>query len=357
MPLATRTGITANALSIRTVVMNKQAYADDVSDVTADARRSVIEVTEAAHGARRHVRILTPQKGTYSDRREFDTDWPQELLCSLAALKGEWFLDSYQRFEHPNYIQKQIDVVLDLYNIRLGDDLILDFGCGFGASSYCMIKRGARRILASDLERGNTDFASQFFRSMGMVEHVDIRCGDIVQELQPASLSVIWLQAVMEHLLPEERRSYLRRFWETLTPGGLLIITETPNRVWPVEGHTTGGTWWLPWMKPNNVFEKMRKLPKYREYSDVDFYRSGIIGSSYREILDCLGRPEDCEEASLGVRGYLKSLYSRAVRKSLPRRVAVGALGLAEHAARTALRRPITSYMPFLNHLVFKKGN
>jgi SAM-dependent methyltransferase len=335
---------------------NQQATSQANSQATtAQARSSVIEVTPAAGGTRRHVKILTPQKGTYSDRREFDSDWPEDLLYSLAALKGEWFLDSYQRFEHPNYIQKQIDSVLELYELKLGDDLILDFGCGFGASSYCMIKRGARRILASDLEKPNTDFASEFFNQMGLADRVEIRCGDIVPDLQPASISIIWLQAVMEHLLPEERQSYLRRFWEALKPGGLLIITETPNRVWPIEGHTTGGTWWIPWMKPQRVFERMRKVPKYSSYSDVDFYRCGIIGSSYREIVECLGRPADCEELSLGVRGYLKQLYSRAVRKSLPRRLVVGALGLTEPVARKVLRRPITAYMPFLHHLAFRK--
>jgi len=58
----------------------------------------------------------------------------------------------------------------------------------------------------------------------------------------------------------------------------------------------------------------------------------------------------------LAVRGYLKSLYARAVRKSLPRRAVIAALGLAEPVARTVFRRPITSFMPFLNHLVFEKG-
>src|SRR6478736_1991612 len=112
--------------------MTQQAYADDVTDAASDTKSSVIEVTPTDGGTRRHVRMLTPQKGTYSQRREFDTDWPEDLLYSLAALKGEWFLDSYQRFEHANYIQKQIDVVLELYDLKLGDDLILDFGCGFG---------------------------------------------------------------------------------------------------------------------------------------------------------------------------------------------------------------------------------
>ena len=263
---------------------NPQATSQADFQTTTQPRSTVIEVTPAAPtlpnaATRRHVKILTPQKGTYSDRREFDSDWPEELLYSLAALKGEWFLDSYQRFEHPNYIQKQIDSVLDLYDLKLGDDLILDFGCGFGASGYCMIKRGARRILASDLEKANTDFASEFFSGMGFADRVEIRCGDIVPDLQPASISIIWLQAVMEHLLPEERRTYLRRFWEALKPGGLLIITETPNRTWPIEGHTTGGTWGIPWMKPQRVFERMRR---FRNIATIQTLISIAAASSAR---------------------------------------------------------------------------
>ncbi len=193
-------------------------------------------------------------KGTYSKIESFETDWPEELLLSLVRLKREWFVDSYQRFEHPNYVQKQIDLCLELYNLRLGEGPVLDFGCGFGASSYCMARRGATNIVASDLEKPNTNFASQFFAARELSSRVTIFSGDITPSLKPASFSVIWLQAVMEHLLPEERQSYLRIFWKALMPGGILIITETPNRVWPIEGHTTGGTWWLPWMKPQTVF-------------------------------------------------------------------------------------------------------
>lgn len=315
---------------------------------------SLIQITSS--GSKRHVRVLADQKGTYRDLREFDTDWSDDLLFHLAALKREWFVDSYQRFEHLNYLQKHIDTVLDFYGVELGDNPVLDFGCGFGASSYCMMKRGATRIVASDLEKANTDFAGAFFSGRGLAARIEIRHGDIVPDLRPCSFAVIWLQAVMEHLLPEERRSYLRRFWSALRGGGSLIITETPNRTWPVEGHTTGGTWWLPWMAPHHVFRKMREKSKYCGYSDEQFYRSGIIGSSYREILDCLERPHDCEELSLLRGGYLTYLYSCAQKRSPARAAAVTLLGLADPVARNVLRRPMTAFMPFLNHLVFKKS-
>ena len=272
---------------------------------SANDVHSLVDIIDA--GDKRIVRLLRPQKGTYSKLDSFETDWPEELLYSLVRLKREWFVDSFQRFEHPNYVQKQIDLCLELYNLRLGEGPVLDFGCGFGASSYCMARRGAMNIVASDLEKPNTNFASEFFAARNLSSRVTIFSGDITTSLKPQSFYLIWHQAVMEQQLPAERRTDRRRIWESLMPGGILIITETPNRVWPIEGHTTGGTWWIPWMSPEKVFSKMRKREKYSAYSDVDFYRCGIIGSSYREILDCLGRPKDCVELSLQVRRLLQN--------------------------------------------------
>ncbi len=242
-----------------------------------------------------------------------------------------------------------------MYRIRPEGLRILDFGCGFGASSYCLAKRGATDIVATDLRPENVELARRILAGVGYSRVVDVRQEDVVPALRPAMFDVIWLQAVMEHLLPEERRTYLPRFWEALRPGGWLIITETPNRAWPYETHTTFGRWFIPWMAPQSVFAKMRREERFRDWGDEDFYRSGIIGSSYREILDCLGHPADCREAALEVKSYMRTLYSSAQKKNPIRRMLVGLAGLAEPVMRTVLRRPPTSYLPFLNHLAFQK--
>jgi 2-polyprenyl-3-methyl-5-hydroxy-6-metoxy-1,4-benzoquinol methylase len=305
-------------------------------------------------GDHRHVRVLANQRGHYRPA-EFTTTWPAELLQALADLKGEWFCDSYERFENPNYIQKQIDQTLDFYGIELAGLRILDFGCGFGASSYCLMKRGATSIVATDLVRDNTDLARRIFTQLGLADRIDIRQEDVIPKLEPASFDCIWLQAVVEHLLPEERRSYLPRFWQALRPGGWLVVTETPNRLWPYESHTTGGRWFIPWMPPQKAFRTMRGDERYRQYSDTDFYRSGIVGSSYAELLDCLGRPADCEEPARRVGGYFTRLYRDAKVKTPLRRAVVGTLGLLEPAVRTVLRRPVMAFTPFLNHIAFRK--
>ena len=40
----------------------------------------------------------------------------------------------------------------------------------------------------------------------------------------------IFLIAVFEHLLPQERRDLMPMIWEYLKPGGILFLNETPYR-------------------------------------------------------------------------------------------------------------------------------
>jgi hypothetical protein len=46
------------------------------------------------------------------------------------------------------------------------------------------------------------------------------------------------MYAVVEHLLESEKIDYLRRIWEALPVGGLLVIIETPNRLAYTDSHT-----------------------------------------------------------------------------------------------------------------------
>jgi SAM-dependent methyltransferase len=313
----------------------------------------IIRVHDDGHA--RHVRVLGPQHGHFRCT-DIESPWPADLLDSLARLKGAWFCDSYARFEHPNYLRKQIDQILAFYDIALPGLRILDFGCGFGASSYGLVRRGATDIVATDLVPENVAFAGALFSRLGFDGCVDLRLGGAVAALEPGSFDVIWLQAVVEHLLPEERRSYLPQFWQALRPGGWLVVTETPNRVWPYETHTSGGRWLLPWMPAHRIFATMRREARFAGYTDVELYRSGVVGSTYGELLDALGRPADCEEPARELSRYFARLYADAWVKTPMRRLAVSTLGLLEPVARTVLRRPPMAFTPYLNHVAFRKA-
>ena len=73
---------------------------------------------------------------------------------------------------------------------------------------------------------------------------------------------------------------------------------------------------------------------RFAAYTDDAFYRSGIVGSTYGELLDCLGRPADCEEPARALRRYFARLYEGARVKTTARRMVVAALGLLEPGVR-----------------------
>ena len=49
----------------------------------------------------------------------------------------------------------------------------------------------------------------------------------------------IVLSAVLEHMLPNERKILIPKLWQLLALGGILFIDQTPFRYFPIEVHTT----------------------------------------------------------------------------------------------------------------------
>jgi SAM-dependent methyltransferase len=103
----------------------------------------------------------------------------------------------------------------------------------------------------------------------------------------------IVLYAVYEHLLPNDRKKLLQELWKMLEPGGLLFITETPYRYYPIEFHTTG----LPlinYLPDRMAFAIARRYCK-KVWSDESWKHllwRGIRGATEHEILRTI--PKKC---------------------------------------------------------------
>lgn len=112
------------------------------------------------------------------------------------------------------------------------------------------------------------------------------------------SYDYLLLSAVVEHLLPAERRSLLPFLWQHLKPGGILFLDQTPYRWFPIEMHTTG----LPLLNylPDSVAQwaarkYSRRVRRDEKWSDL--LRRGIRGGTAGEILGILN--EKGHEAEL----------------------------------------------------------
>ncbi len=99
--------------------------------------------------------------------------------------------------------------------------------------------------------------------------------------------------ALIEHLLPSERYSLLSDIWKKMNIRGILFVSETPNRFFPIELHTTNLPLinYLPDKLTHYLAIKFSKnVNKYLSWEEL--LKSGIRGTTKGEIFAILNTNE-----------------------------------------------------------------
>ncbi len=168
---------------------------------------------------------------------ELKTRLSLQTLIKMALKKGRYFRDEIERSENPNYLERKIGILLREFEIVLSHKKMLDFGCGAGASTLIFLRCGATDVTGVEVDNGLLDIArlrlNDFFQNgyrLARIEYIDGQYGEF---------DIVWAQAIMEHILPDQRRFVLRELWRVLRKDGLLVMLGTPNRLWFREFHTS----------------------------------------------------------------------------------------------------------------------
>lgn len=220
-------------------------------------------------------------------RRNYYTGWRQESNYSeenyredlQAHLLGR--LDRDRRF-----------IIPWLNHARALDGAkILEIGCGTGSSSIALAEQGAE-VTGIDIDDGALVVAVERAATYGVnAEFILMNAQDICSHFMRTKFDFIIFFACLEHMTILERLSALKSAWELLPIGGLLVIVETPNRLWYFDNHTS----LLPffhWLPDDLAFAYSRYSPRenfnelYREDNDLSrehFLRRGR-GVSYHEF-------------------------------------------------------------------------
>lgn len=243
-----------------------------------------------------HVTIKSSTPGLFIRATSCDTQYPQKLIEAILQLKGVAYVcDEIQRDEDPTYIEKHL--VTTLFSFVAPKDFVgkrmLDFGCGCGASTMIFARHLPKTtIVGIDLEESHLEIARLRAAHYGAT-NIQFLCSPSGDTLPPnlGTFDYIFLPAVYEHLLPNERIELTARLWNVLKPGGILLIDETPHRWFPLEGHTTG----LPLMNylPDGLagwFARHVSPRNLQHDSWQTLLRKGIRGSSAKEILQNINR-------------------------------------------------------------------
>ncbi len=182
---------------------------------------------------------------------------------------------------------------------------IIEIGCGLGASTVALAEQGAD-LLAIDVAGEDVEAARKLTKAHDVgAKFVVANAAEIDEIVQPGDANWIIFWAVLEHMTIRERLQSLSRAWQTLSPGGLLTVVETPNRLWHFDSHTS----LLPffdWLPDELAFEYSRYSPRasfcsaFRQRSEEDmlrFLRRGR-GMSFHELELAIAPVQDLDIAS-----------------------------------------------------------
>ena len=133
--------------------------------------------------------------------------------------------------------------------------------------------------------------------------------------------------AIIEHLPPNHRPKYINELSKATKVGGYFIVTETPNRLWLKERHTTG-VWflnYLPFQIKCLIGSRLKRWKGKIKYNDYDkWIEQDIVGVTYKEIYDNLyqGKWENFQdvlhnrESIKAVIGKTKNPIKLAIKKT-----------------------------------------
>lgn len=266
------------------------------SKVRLERPGGYLTVEEIGEG-RRRLETFTDDPEAFVGTRAWETSYPLDLIETILDVKGlRSVCDEIRREEDPQYLQHVLWWTLrahvDVEDV--GSARILDFGCGSGASTMILARMFPdATFLGLDIDAEANRIAEGRRRWYG-VDRVEFKLSDeptgVPEEI--GEFDFIVFSALLEHLLPEERKTVIPALWSRLRPGGLLFLGETPHRYTPVEIHTTGGLPLVNYLPPSLALRASKRFSPRIEPTATweQLLRRGMRGGTEREFLRYLER-------------------------------------------------------------------
>jgi S-adenosylmethionine-dependent methyltransferase len=280
---------------------------------------------------------------------------PGELKKNFIELDNDKILElkeclvhNYKNFSEPGYLDSR-EGKMDLENhlaIRLMVDRraivpwlnharplrnakILEIGCGTGASSVALAEQGAI-LTGIDVDPKSLVVARKRCELYGVdADFVECNATEVTDKFQDSDFDFIIFFASLEHMTFQERLVSMNRTWNLLKPGKIWVITETPNRLWYYDSHTS----LLPfynWL-PDDIAYDYSSFSKRYEFNELsnngtrDLIRLARYGRgiSYHEFELAMGPIESLDIISnlseYGLYNRSQAFYQILASKGLRR--------------------------------------
>lgn len=192
-----------------------------------------------------------------------------------------------ERFE-----QHLVPWIQDVFS--LSGAKVVEIGSGTGASAQALY-RHCGSILCYEIEPKSLAAAKVRAEMLGM-NNVRFADGPFLQSCELEHQDVVIMVGVIEHMPLTVVKEVLTTAFRILRPGGVIVITDTPNRLSAFDYHTS----WLPffqWLPDDLKLEYLDRSPRDHFIQDVracspneaQRMRDWGVGVSYHEFEIALG--------------------------------------------------------------------
>jgi 2-polyprenyl-3-methyl-5-hydroxy-6-metoxy-1,4-benzoquinol methylase len=221
----------------------------------------------------------------------------------LESDEGRRDLDSHL-FRRLGYDRRCVVPWLDAARPLMGAR-VLEIGCGTGSSTLALAEQGAE-VVAVDVDPRGLDVARERCRIYGLdATFVAANATEVAIKLAGECFDIVIFYASLEHMTHDERLTAMADTWNMLAPGRLWCVTDTPNRLWWFDAHTSRLPFFM-WLPNDLAFDYSRFSARdyfrevYRDRereAELHFLRRGR-GVSFHEFDLALGPAEGLDVVS-----------------------------------------------------------
>lgn len=116
---------------------------------------------------------------------------------------------------------------------------VVEIGSGLGSSTEALAPF-AKHICCFEIDKTTLPIAKFRLERLGSKNFdIQTRLFDESAARMLSDIDGVFLPAVLEHTTVEECLDILRNAWSVLNPGGWLCVVDTPNRLQPMDYHTS----------------------------------------------------------------------------------------------------------------------
>lgn len=244
---------------------------------------------------------------------------------------------------------------------ELSPKRVLDFGCGTGATTVALAMH-CSQVVAFDIDQRSITACEKRLIEHNLIDKIHLLCAVDFENMigKVGTFDFILLNGVIEHIPLSKiglRKKVLQMLFDILNLKGVLYINKTPNRLWPIDRHTTQ-LWWIPWTRPGSTWAYSKAVrrgkhfdnPETHSYGPLGLEERGAWGATFFEIKEYLSGKSF--EIVNSLAGHNRHLSYTQRGENIQRRI-------FDFFVYTFFSRwtkiPITAVAPFITHLVIQK--